>query len=297
MAIAYLILTHNDPNHLSKLIKALGHDCDIYIHIDKKSDFSRFVTMTNKINVNFLSRRIPVSWASISMIDAQNLLIKAALKSKKLYTHVVFLSGSCYPIKKSDKIHKVITENPKREFIKYIDMRESPDHYMKQINKKWFQEPFLKKENGIFSLVLNKVFRNIINRINFTNRWNNKIIPYCGSQWCALTIDCCQYIIDFQNQNPWYRQMNKYTFSPDEHYYHTIIGNSKYAEMANGLQKFKGHGTWRMANLHIIDESLSKWFTLDDWKTIIDSDKLFVRKVNSKSGSTLVNHIDNAILM
>lgn len=91
--------------------------------------------------------------------------------------------------------------------------------------------------------------------------------------------------------------MNKYTFSPDEHYYHTIIGNSKYAEMANGLQKFKGHGTWRMANLHIIDESLSKWFTLDDWKTIIDSDKLFVRKVNSKSGSTLVNHIDNAILM
>ena len=90
--------------------------------------------------------------------------------------------------------------------------------------------------------------------------------------------------------------MNKYTFSPDEHYFHTIIGNSFFAKKSDGKMEFQGRGTWRLANYHIIDISLTKWFTLSDWTEIVNSEKLFVRKINSQTGSDLVVKIKSELL-
>lgn len=90
--------------------------------------------------------------------------------------------------------------------------------------------------------------------------------------------------------------MNCHTFSPDEHYFHTLIGNSRFDAYADGLQDFQGVGTWRLANLHLIDPSLSKWFTLQDWDSIKNSDKLFVRKIRSLDGAELVDRIDKELL-
>jgi hypothetical protein len=230
------------------------------------------------------------------MIDAQMQLIKAVLKNRERYTHLVFLSGSCYPIKSAEYIHKKLTENPHREFIKFIDMRQSPEHYMKQVTRKWFKEPFIRSKNQPLQFA-DKAVRKTLNLLAFRNQWEDKIIPYFGSQWCALTVDCCSYIVEYQLRNPWYREMNRFTFSPDEHYIHTIVGNSPFCEKSDGIQSFQGRGTWRLANLHIIDSSLSKWFTVNDWEEIQKSDKLFVRKVRSLDGSQLVERINREILI
>lgn len=292
--IAYLVLAHTDTMHFSKLIDALGDKCDIYVHIDKKSDISSFKAVTNCNNVNFIDDRISISWAGISMIDAQNLLLKKALEKKELYTHLIFLSGSCYPIKKAEKIHVTMLQNPKREFIRFIDMRESPKHYMKHINRKWFKEPLFKKCTPV--ALADKVIRKIFSLIGISNHWNSKMIPFFGSQWCALTVNCCEFLITYQRNNPWYREMNRHTFAPDEHYYHTIIGNSHFRNMADGKQDLIEGWASDMASLHLIDESLSKWFTLDDWEEIRNSDKLFVRKIRSYDGSNLVEYINKKIL-
>ena len=90
--------------------------------------------------------------------------------------------------------------------------------------------------------------------------------------------------------------MNKYTFSPDEHYYHTIIGNSEYRFNSDGLQIFTGRGTYKLANFHLIDSSLSKWFTIDDWNEIKTSEKIFARKFSSSSSNTIISKIIKEIL-
>ena len=294
--IAYLILAHMDPMQFGRLVGALGNNCDIYVHIDKKTDISCFKAAINSSNIHFLSSRVVVSWAGISMIDALNLLIQSALINKERYTHLVFLSGTCYPIKRVDIIQRILTQNPRKEFIKFIDMRKSPEHYMKQITQKWFKEPFLNNAKGKFPIFFDKALRIMLHKFRFNNHWNDKLVPYFGSTWCALTVDCCQYLIDFQKNNPWYRQMNCFTFSPDEHYYHTIIGNSEYKHRATGEQKFEGRGLWRLANFHIIDKSLAKWFTLADWEEIVNSDKMFVRKIRSSDGTDLVMRINKELL-
>ena len=145
--IAYLILAHSDPEHLNSLVRELNYSCDIYIHIDKKSDIDKFKSIIVSENVYFIEKRIDVSWGSISMINAEMNLIDEVLKKQEMYTHAVFLSGSCFPIKNQKVIYEYFTSFIDKEFIKFIDMGESPEHYMKQINFKWFQTPFLHSQN------------------------------------------------------------------------------------------------------------------------------------------------------
>lgn len=295
--IAYLILVHSDPIHFGKLIRALGHNCDIYVHVDKKSDISAFKETAKKMaNVRFLEKRISVAWAGISMVDAQIELIKIALENSIDYTHLVFLSGSCYPIKSAEYINEIFMRHPNREFIKFFDMRASPDFYMMRILKKWFQEPLFCKSTFVVTRKADSALRKVLRSIGMRNHWHSSIIPYFGSQWFALTVDCCKYILDYHATNSWYRDINKYSFAPDEHYFHTIVGNSPFLTNSDGIQPFEGRGTWRMANLHIIHISLSKWYTINDWEEIRTSDKLFVRKVRTLEGSELVEKINSCIL-
>ena len=295
--IAYLILAHSDPTQLGMLSKALDKECnDLYIHIDaKQKNIEEFKSKASK-NSCFLEHRVNVNWGGISTIDAQNLLLKQGLIHKQNYSHMVFISGSCYPIKNTRLLHQMLTQAPYRQFIKYIDMRESPDYYLKFISQKKFYDPVIPRAKSKPLRLLDKVMRTLLNRINISNDWDQKIVPYHGSQWCALTTECCQYIIDFQNKNPWFREMNKYTFFPDEHYYHTIIGNSEFAEHSTGIQAFKGRGTWQWANLHIISHIFKKWFTTEDWEEIVNSDQYFVRKVRSCDGAELVERINRELL-
>ena len=104
--IAYLILAHNDPKHLNKLVKELDYNSDIYIHIDKKSDIDSFKLNVNEGNVFFIKDRVSIDWADISMINAQMNLIDEVLKQPEKYTHAIFLSGSCFPVNKQKIIYE-----------------------------------------------------------------------------------------------------------------------------------------------------------------------------------------------
>ena len=293
--LAFLILAHNYPEHFGKLVRALDCNCDIFVHIDEKSDITPFKSVVRKNNVQFLDNRKQVAWCGISTIDAEMELIKSALKHKEKYARLVLLSGTDYPIKNMQEIYEKLTEDPRREFIKFIDMRKSPEHYMKLISKIWLQEPFFRAKNKPLHFV-ERALKKTLSMIKIKNQWDDQIIPYFGSQFWALTVDCCQYVLDYHNENPWFRKMNKYTFSPDEHYIHSIVGNSEFLDLSDGVQPFQGRGTWRLANLHIIDKSLAKWYTIEDWEEIINSDKLFVRKVRSTDGRELVERINQELL-
>ncbi|MBT33739.1 MAG: hypothetical protein CMO01_29090 [Thalassobius sp.] len=291
--LAFLILAHNDAVHLRKLIKALNYNSDFYIHIDKKSDIRKFKKLIPFENVYFIKDRFSISWAGISMVDAQMSMIREALKKSEQYSHAVMITGSCYPIKSVKTIYEYFTSNSQKEFITFIDMRESPEHYIKLVKQKWFKEPLLRIKQLKY---LDKGIRFLLNKLRLKNHWNENIIPYTGHTWCALTMNCCQYVYDYHTKNSWFRDMNRYTFAADEHYLHTIIGNSSFMNSTMGKADYKGRGLYQYTSYYLIDSSLKKWYDLRDWQEIIESDKLFVRKVNSKTGSELVSKISKELL-
>ncbi len=293
--IAYLVLAHADPKHFEKLVNAIDYRAKIFVHLDAKTDIKSFQTSPLPENLTFLPNRLSVSWGGISIVNATLRLIECALKSGGDFSHLVLLSGSDYPIKDNAFIYETFVSNPEHEFIKYVDMRQSL-HYIKHINQKWYKEPIFYTSNRTFELS-DKAIRNVLNRISFSNSWDKSVIPYFGSQWWAFTPACAQYILNYIKVNNNYFKRSKNTFAPDEHFFHTIVGNSPFSVKSDGLQEYKGRGTWRMANFHLIHKTLSKWYTLNDLDEIISSDKLFVRKVNSLVSTPLIDLINEKILI
>ena len=108
-------------------------------------------------------------------------------------------------------------------------------------------------------------------------------------------MNCCKYVYEYHTNNPWFREMNRLTMAADEHYIHTIIGNSPFMESI-GKSEYKGRGLHLYSNYHLIHETLKKWYDLSDWQEIVLSDKLFIRKVNSKTGNELVSKINKELL-
>lgn len=87
--------------------------------------YNIYIHYKNNVNLHFfekykLNHCIETCWGERSLVDAQNLLIKEALKDTKI-THFIILSGSCIPLKNFDYIYNYLDPN-----YSYFD-RQSPD--------------------------------------------------------------------------------------------------------------------------------------------------------------------------
>ncbi|WP_201612055.1 beta-1,6-N-acetylglucosaminyltransferase [Psychrobacter immobilis] len=288
--IAYCIMAYDDINHLQQLINALGKNCEMFIHIDGYVDDSEFVNTIKNSNVHFLFPRIKISWAGISMVDTMIALLRQAIKFDADFSHYIFLSGSCYPIKSESYIKSIFNSNIDKSFIKFIDSKSHPT-YVKQVKFKYIMDNPFRKRNRVTHNIL-RVVRRISLHTKIRNKWRDDIVAYKGSQWVALSDECGRYVIDYHDNNPWFRQMFKHTYAPDEYYIHTILGNSKLSKKCTGLQDFKYYGLDYLSNIHIVHISLAKWYSIRDWEEIKNSEKIFVRKVRSADGSELVDKIN-----
>jgi hypothetical protein len=294
--IAYLIIAHVDAPHLARLVRALDDTGDIYVHLDAKADVEEFKrALVGGPEVVFIEPRVRISWASITQVNASLRLIRAVLDRRSDYCHLVLLSGTCYPLRPPRQIASYLCAHAGHEFIRYIDMRESPGHYLKLINAKWFKEPMYRGSRRPLVLA-DKAMRRGLNLLRLKNPRLPDIVPYHGSAFWALTPQFLRYAIDYVQANPAFYEMHRYTFSPDEFFYHTLMGNSEFRANATGLQPFQGRGTWRMANLHHIHPSLAKWYRLEDWDEVAKSDKFFLRKVTTPLSSSLLDRIDAELL-
>jgi hypothetical protein len=73
MKIAYLILTHNTPKHLGRLVRALDpSNAFFFIHVDRKSDISRFRDGLSQPNVTFQDDRVAIHWGEF--LQAQTII-------------------------------------------------------------------------------------------------------------------------------------------------------------------------------------------------------------------------------
>jgi len=58
----------------------------------------------------------------------------------------------------------------------------------------------------------------------------NGLVPYAGSQWWALTTDACRHILSFIECRLDVVKFFRNAYLPDESFFQTIIGNSKFAK-------------------------------------------------------------------
>ena len=325
--IAFLILAHDDPVQLSRLCRALGHGDDIFVHLDKRSSFSFFESHCFDSNVRFLQRRIPVFWGDFSVVEATLTLLEEAMQSKTDYLQLVLLSGSCYPIKHVEKLHQFFMNDEDHINIRYVNILEHQNETMLDSRNPWSVYKRMRRVHShlefldktarkLISLALKPIESGCRERVpgitrhlaalraraepwawSFSQKFPD-LVPYVGNQFWSITPECAKMILQFVRKNPAFLEFHKYSFAPDEHFFHTIIGNSDFSARTNGKVPALGINLTNLhAQLNNLHAQRFPVVTIDHLDAILASDNFFVRKAMTGKSDRLLDYLDEHILI
>lgn len=299
MKIAYLILAHNNPQHLRRLVGAVTSPSSVcFIHIDKKSTISDFLPMASE-NVVLSDKRLGVYWGDFSMVEATLVLIRKALADPRHFDRLVLLSGTDYPLRSVSTIENFFSRHASDEFINLVQMPAEAE-----------RKPLYRLAN--FCPCVNtplpvRLLARIIRRLGMSYTWHYRtyqeyfghLIPYAGDQWWALSRAACQHIEAFIEQQPKLVGFFKNTAFPDEMFFQIILGNSSFLP---NIRRNVTYADWRIEGSHpawLSEQHLDDLFSLDlsfkpeDWYGA--GEMLFARKFQDADAS-LVDSVDRRIL-
>ena len=295
MKLAFLISAHNDPKHLARLIKSLPEESDKYVHIDKKAEICNFEQVKDLPHVWILDVRIDVMWGSFLQVAFQKALMEAALSSGEDYDYLITLSGLDYPLKSNSQMMDFFEQGRGKEFIQGMCMTDAG------IDTKLYQEyRFLNNHPWRYGTLKSKFrvsLRMITYALGFRKplriRFDGMVYDlYKGSDWWAISSGLARYMLAFYQEHPAFVDYFKNSFSPNETIWQTIAFHSPYADRCI-LTKGPVDGLEQLTPLTYIEYGEEiKVFTEEDFGTLMDSGKLFFRKVMTGKSDKLMDMID-----
>ncbi len=224
--IAYLILAHQNPRHLGRLIGRLSSpSVAFFIHVDKKSPVDAFTYIRGE-NVHFMRRRKAVHWGDFSIVEATVLLLRAALAHEPRLERFVLLSGADYPLRSTGYIDDFFDQHREAEFMSLVPMPSEEQHKPLSWLTRYKPRPGAPNVNVLIRKALVRCGA-IPKERDFRARLQD-LVPYGGSTWWALSRRACEYIMDFIEHKPEVVRFFRHTHCPDETLFHTVLGNSEF---------------------------------------------------------------------
>ena len=290
MKIAYLIMAHNTPKQLTRLISSLQSEhSTFYIHIDKKSSEKFDIPKMN--NVHILKKRIPVFWGGFSQVEASLELLKEATKHGS-HDYYVLLSGSSYPVKSTHYINEFFSKYNGYEF---IDLYPMPlfDKNFDRIDYFFLEGDTNKYINFLYAKI-NILIKSLKIKRTYPTKYS-EFKKLAGANWWALTHYCVEYILNFLKENKEYIKFYKNTLCPDEMFFQTIIGNSPFSKnIMNNIVYADWSGSEKPSYINELHMNILK----NESVPVPFGDKrqflLFARKFND-GNTEIINKIDSTL--
>ncbi len=279
MLLAQLILAHNNPPQLARLVTRLDSDqTDIYIHIDGKSNIEPFQFALRHCKVRFIVNRVKVHWGGYSMVQATVNSLKEILANKEKYEYIQLLSAQDYPIRPLSQFHEFLYQNKGKAFMHFLSVYDEWQEAIPRVTQYHlinFNFPGMYKVEKLVNKLLPR--RKLPNHMEAVGR----------SQWFTINADCVAYIVDYLDKPSAFRNFFKFSWAPDEMIFQTILYNSPYREcMVND-------------NLLYLDWSAGlpnpKVLTMADKNAMQTSGKFFARKFSEATDPNILNELDKII--
>lgn len=294
--LAFLVLAHADPAHLARLIQALDWRSDFFVHVDAKTDIRPFLARTWPASVHFLADRVAVRWGGFSMVTATLRLLQACLATGDDHLRLVLLSGACFPIKPVRQLHDHLAADPAREQMHLADLAGAPQDIVERVTRYWWFDRFDVVAKSARPLNLARIALRKTMHLGSTP-FRKSIAPALydgrrlafGSQWWAVSTPSARRLIAAATASPWLDDLLATSLAPDEIYFHSLAASLP--EFRANFVPYHGSGVAELANLHHIETSLTKTFTLADFDDLARSDRFFVRKLSSARSTPLVDRI------
>ena len=283
---AYLIIAHNQPELLEKLVALLDDERnDIYIHADKKMkgfNATALSAVCKRSTLYVLPKRISVHWGGYSIIRVEMELLKAATRQGG-YTYYHLLSGVCLPIKSQDTIHRFFEANEGKEFIDLWELKKttySRFHYYTVLPE---------GERNFLTRLLNNAVKGILMLLHI--KMNKEVDFHYGSQWFSITDGFARYIT---SQEAWVDKVFAHSSTCDEVFVPTLLFRSPYA---NNVYAQRDSDNLAIGNMRFIDWTRGTsirhpyTFTIEDEELLESVPHLFARKFSIETDRMIVDKI------
>lgn len=299
MKIGYIILAHQKPNQLSKLLKVLeSNDVEIFLHVDKKVNITPFLAElgSNGKKINLL-KRYKCFWGSFGLVKATLEGINAAIIANCDY--IILLSGSDYPIKSKRNISIYLKENSGKSFFTFYKMPAAhwiPNKEINRIKKyyfhfrgKLFEFPIDKEINSLPRKVLD-FFLSLF--LPSERALPKNIIPYGGDQWFCITANMAKAVLKFFDDRPDVYKFLKHCLIPDEIFLQTAIFNSENKVLAKDVT----NTSLTFSNWPNKNTPSPAILEVSDFEMLKNTDKLFARKFDHELNKELLKKINTQLL-
>ncbi len=291
MNIAYLISAHTDAPQLKRLIDALHPDAHYFIHIDLKSDLSEFTSLISGDNIHFIPGRIDVRWGTMVEVHYQMALLRAAVLYPDHFDHIFFLSGMDYPLWTPGQITAYLEQQQGKEILQgyCMDTNQLTDQQRELYTT---ERPF--KQNRRWGILLRRVkrFFGVRKSLHFRvkgRRWK----LYKGSAWWCISQELAAHLLDYFDHYPSVQKYFANSFCPAETFIQTVAFNCPQWASRCILTKGPYPGLDALTPLHFIDYNpVIKVLDESDFERVIESGKMFCRKVVSSQSDALVAKIE-----
>lgn len=290
MRIAYIIHAYKLPKQLKRLIEKLNHpDAYFFIHIDRKSDIKVFRNELFNVPQEKIEwvKRERSHWGHISTVKGVLHGLKSAMLHPAKFDYFQLLSGQCYPIQSSDKIHEFFSQHCANSFIENFQIdSQVPEHWRARVGKYHFRfgdriltYPLNRKPSSAIDYLL-LLFG--VTNLRVPREYKNWI-HYGGSFYLSLSRASAQYVLDFVRNQTDYISFHQFTLIPEETFFQSILLNSGSSQYL--INKSLTYVQWGDGpNPLILKES--------DFDSIQQSGLLFARKFDQDIDSSILDKID-----
>ena len=279
MKIAHLILAHNNPIQLARLVKRLSNkDADVYIHLDLKTDAKEFEHIKELPNTFFIKKNVDVMWCEYSTIQATLNGMEEILATGIPYSHINLLSGNDYPLKNAEHIQQFLSANTGKTFMWYDLIINDWVHGQIRMNTYYL---------GDYGFPGRYQLTSIINKILPKRKLPGSLTAYGRSQWLTITPECAAYVIKYVKDNRSAARFFRMTWAVDEVFFQTILCNSPLRDI--------------LVNDNLRYIALNEGFrpvtyTIGDADTLTSSGKFYARKFDSNVDSAILDYLDKQAL-
>lgn len=286
MKIAYLILAHNNPQQLKRLVGRLCADnAPIFIHLDKKTqDRQSFYNEINGLkNSRFIEKNTSVNWGGFSVVQAILNSLWEIIACGADFDYISLMSGSDYPIKTAASIEEFFIHNSGQEFIHYRQVSDNV-HYEGRIDRIWYYYDF----DNIYGAYGKKGCQSYeleMRRRGIRRSFMEGITPYQGSTWWSLSKLCIIHILKLIEENLDLINFYRYTKFADEQFFQTLVLNSPFA--ANVFSENIWYVDWSDAL-----KPHPKTLCVNDFTALKNSSCLYARKFDMKRDSAIIELLD-----
>ena len=278
---AYLVIAYNDWSLLSKLLICIDDPRNvIFIHVDKKSNFSSSEIYTTQNAECIYIPRQKVAWGGYSLIAAELALLEAAIKHECDYYHLI--SGQDLPIKSQDYIHDFFdNQSGENSYIGFSPKDVYSKMAMDRLGQYHFLQEAIGRNSGIWISFLYRLERISlsIQRKLMVNRVAHYPFQICkGTNWFSINHELAKYVVSRK------RDIEKYfknSFCADELFLQSISQDSPFRDkiINNTLRAID----WKRGQPYT--------YRKEDYSLLMESDKLFARKFSTNVDSEIIDMV------